>query len=165
MDQPSDIIADMQDKIDFVLARNDFLDCFAELEAVIGRILKSCGQSVSNEPFGNRLKAFRLAEKTTLIAKANLAHRDHIADAIAELLPIRADVVHSTMRLATFDSRTVALFVNAQQAYSQCPQARIIDLSQLRALAREMRDLRKRVSELAKRANPTPSPSGPTPGA
>ena len=161
----SAVIADMQDKIDFVFARSDVLDAFAELEALIGRILKSCGHPASNEPFGHRLKAFRTAGKTTFIAKANLGQRDHIADAIADLLPIRADIVHSAMRLVTFDGREVALFVNAQQAFAPYPQARIVDLVQLRGLARELRDLRKRVSELAKCVNPASSPPPPSPGA
>jgi len=152
------------DRYDMALARNDLLDAFADLEMTISRILRSCGIAPSNEPFGNRMKAFRSAEKTNLIAKANLGQRDQIADEIAMLLPIRADIVHSRLRASRVEGHVVCYFINSQEASSDYPSGRLLSIAQIQSLIERVIKLTERVGKL-KLINPASSPPPPSPGA
>lgn len=150
---------------DFTFARCGVLDHFARLESDIARVLLSCGKAPSGEPFGQRLKAFRTADKTPLIAKTNLPLRDQIADSIAELLPIRADVVHAEMRLGTLQGKPVAIFVNAQHVNDMLPLARVISLDDFAAIKRKIIAIREKIVTLGRKISPASSPPPPLPGA
>ncbi len=153
------------DKYDMALARNDLLDAFADLEMIISKILRSCGVSPGNEPFGNRIKTFRTAEKTTLIAKANLPQRDQIADEIAALLPVRADIVHSRLRACRVEGHVVSYFINSQEASSDYPSGRLLSLTQINSLIEKVDKLTERVGGLNRATNPPSSPPPPSQGA
>ena len=149
---------------EMLIVRNDFLDAFADLESAVVRVLRSCGVPAKGEPLSHKLKAFRTAEKTPLIAKSNLSQRDQIADDIAALLPIRADVVHSRMQLCTIDGQTAAIFVNGQESGLLFPPARVLNLSDMRQLVAMTHRLVERIAGL-KRINPASSPLPPSPDA
>ena len=150
--------------VELYLLRSDFLDACANLEAAVCRILRSCGDARSTEPFGHRVQAFRKAEKTNLIAKANFGQRDQIADAIAELLPVRADIVHSAMKISLLDGQTTALFTNARTASDDYPVVRLLKAQDFRELIRRVANLTARTGTLG-RVSPASSPPPPSPDA
>lgn len=150
--------------VELVLARSDFLDAFALLEEAVAKILRSTGLGIKGEPFSQRVKAFRAAEKTNLIAKQNHAKRDHIADEISALLQIRADIVHSRMQLQAIDGVVCASFVNVQDMGAPFPARRILALDDLKQLVRIATKLAERIGQL-NRVNPPSSPPPPSPDA
>lgn len=147
-------------EVELYLLRNDFLDACADLETAVCRVLRSCGDARSTEPFGHRVQAFRKAEKTNLIAKANYGQRDQIADAIAALLPVRADIVHSAMKLSTVDGQAMALFTNARAASDDYPLVRMLKAADFRELIRRVASLTARTAGLG-RISPASSPPPP----
>jgi hypothetical protein len=150
--------------VELVLARSDFLDAFAGLESAVCKVLRSAGQNPKGEPFSQRVKAFKSTEKTTLIAKQNHPKRDQIADEIAALLQLRADIVHSRMNLQTIDGELCACFINVQEAGTLYPPQRILKLEDLKKLGRMALRLEERIAQLG-RVNPPSSPPPPLPGA
>lgn len=154
MESSPDLIVDHQHKIDFVLLRNDFLDAFSDLETEISKVLQSCGIGNSKEPFGQRLQKFRGVSKTTLIANTNYPKRDRLADKIGDILPIRADLIHSHMVVRTVNSEPSARFVNSQDAYARYPQGREMSLTDLQGLVASVSDLTLQIKELRRVANP-----------
>ncbi|MBK9011755.1 hypothetical protein [Novosphingobium sp.] len=151
------------DGIELLLARSDFLDAFADLETAVLRVLRSCGTVPKGEPFSQRVKALKTAEKTTLIAKSNHAQRDQIADEIMALLQIRADIVHSRMSIRTIDGKLAAFFLNVQETGALFPACRILNHSELKQLSSMVTRLTERISAL-NRVNPASSPRPPSLG-
>ncbi len=149
---------------ELLLARSDFLDAFADLEIAVTRILRSCGTVTKGEPFSQKVKAFKTAEKTTLIAKSNHAMRDQIADEIFGLLQIRADIVHSRMTIRIIDGKVAASFLNVQEAGALFPPCRILIHSEIKQLIEMTNRLTQRIRAL-NRASPASSPPPPSPGA
>ena len=157
--------ANSQGNLDLTLARSDFLDAFSDLETQIHRILQSCGVPQSTAPFKQRLESFRSAGKTPLIAKSNFPDRDRIADTIVELLPVRADIVHSHMKPCLIDGEAAALFINSQEANSRHPTGRAISLVQLKAMLAQLNTIREQLVGLGRKATPASSPQPPLLGA
>ena len=85
-------------KLEWLQARNDILDAFADLEARVAFILKRAGKlPPKGQCLGQRIEIFRTVKANSEIATANLVKRDTLANSISELLPVRADIVHSKM--------------------------------------------------------------------
>ncbi|MDE2411567.1 MAG: hypothetical protein KGM18_07310 [Sphingomonadales bacterium] len=152
------------DRIEFLIARNDFIDAFADLEVAVCRVLRSTGQNPKSEPFGQRVKTFREAEKTHLIAKANYGARNQIADEIFAILPVRADIVHSRMNTHRIDGQLAAVLTNVQDAGAEFPTARILTLAQFKQLVSRITQFTQRIAALGK-INPASLPQPPSPGA
>lgn len=152
------------DGLDLALMRSSFLDEFAQLETSVCRILCSCGAPASGEPFSQRLREFRKAEKTPLIAKANLNKRDQIAEAIAALLAIRADIVHSSMKVCIVEGQTTAMFTNAKEASMDYPPVRLLSTAQFRELIYKVQCINNGIAGLG-RVNPASSPQPALPSA
>lgn len=151
---------------DFVRARNAFLDRFADLESAISKLLVQSGSIPSlNEPFGNRLKAFRDLENATLIAKCRIAQRNQIADGIAKILPIRNDLVHSRMHVTDLGGVPVALFVNSQLTHDPDAPARILTNVRLDQLSQKMAQFAEKIGTLRQPISKPSSPPPPSPGA
>lgn len=157
-------MTEANEPLEFVTLRSAFLDAFSDLETEVITILKSAGISSSNEPFGNRVQKLREADKTPRIAKANLGVRDQITDGITELLPIRADIVHSRMRIGILDGQPVALFINSKEASNSDALTRILTLKRMQGLVALVERLVKRISDLGRTANPASSLPPPSPG-
>ena len=146
------------------LARSHFLDAFADVEAEIIRFLNQAGQFKSGTPFGSRIEAFRKLEGISRIAKANHTKRDKVADEIAALRPVRADIVHSRMQVRLMDNTAYALFVNAQNRHESYPSCRILNLADLETITRKLSEYLMDLNNLG-RVNPPSSPQPPLPGA
>lgn len=149
--------------VDFSLARSDFLDSFADLEAAIWVKLEKSGMSpIAREPFGNRLKAFRELPSGSQIAKCRINQRNQLADAVAKILPIRADLVHGRMRIAILDGEAVAMFTNATLAGDEDAPVRILTLARMRSISERLQRHTQTVGLLSKPVNPPSSPPPPS---
>lgn len=150
--------------IDFAIARTEFLDSFADLEAGVAKMLEKAGAAPSlKEPFSHRLKAFKEIDKVSVVAKCRIGQRNSLAAGIAKILPIRADIVHSRMHVNELDGRPVALFVNAQLAPDQDAPARILTLDRLQQLTKLLAGYLAKLSDLKRPINPASSPPQPLP--
>jgi len=165
MESSHTAILESQQTLDFAILRNDFLDAFSDLETEVTRILSSCGISASNEAFGLRLQKFREVSKTSLIANTNYGTRDRVADDIAKLLSLRADIIHSRMLVRLIASEPSARFVNSQDAHSKHPPGRELSLAEMRTLVSTVCNLADQIKDLRRKANPASSPPPPSPAA
>jgi hypothetical protein len=154
MESSHTTILDRQQTLDFAILRNDFLDAFSDLETEVTRILCSCGVAASNEAFGLRLQKFREVSKTSLIANANYVSRDRVADDIAKLLSLRADIIHSRMLVRLVANEPSARFVNSQDAHSKHPSGRELSLAEMQTLVSSIRNLADQIKDLRRKANP-----------
>ncbi|WP_296676163.1 hypothetical protein [Novosphingobium sp.] len=160
-----EFLAESTALIEFALARNDFLDHFADVEGAICKILQKNGTpQINKEPFGNRLKAFREVQNTTLVAKCRISQRNQLADSLAKILPLRADIVHSRMHIAQLDGMPVALFVNSLLTHDPDAPARILSLQRIKQLSAKLVNHAKTLDLLRKPINPASSPPPPSPG-
>lgn len=151
-------------QLDFALARSDFLDSFADLEAAIWVVLDKSGTMLTaKEPFGNRVKSFRELQSGTQLAKCRVNQKNQIADALLRLLPIRADLVHSRMQISVWDGEPVAIFTNAALADDPDALKRIMKLARLKTLTEKLRHYSEVTRSLRKPINPASSPQPPSP--
>ncbi|MFZ5744170.1 MAG: hypothetical protein ACOY7T_06780 [Pseudomonadota bacterium] len=141
--------------VDFALARSDFLDAFSAVESSICRILERAGIGCkSNEPFGNRLLAFGQIEKADLLAPSRIGQRNNLVRGVGKILPIRADVVHSAMRVDRLGEEAVAIFVNAQVAHDPDAPMRVLSLDRFRKHTSKLEDYAKQLEVLNKPTSP-----------
>ena len=151
--------------LEWLQARNDILDAFADLETRIAFILKRAKNlPPKGQCLGQRLEIFRTVKANSEIAAANLARRDTLVNSIAELLPVRADIVHSRMKIHLIDGSPVGIFVNSHDANEKFPQNRLLTLAEMRCLVNSVQELTESLSKLSK-PNPPSSPPPPSPGA
>lgn len=129
-------------------ARSEFLDAFGGLEAQLLKLLRSGKKPVNAAQTTALLEAFRKLEATPLIAKANLPKRDTLAARIDELLPVRADIVHSRMIVHMVGNDCEVRFVNARNSHEKHPQSRNLTIAQLEALIRDVGALTDELSGL-----------------
>jgi hypothetical protein len=151
---------------DFVIARSQFLDRFADLEAGISAALQKAGTPPNlKEPFGHRLKAFKEIEKVSVIAKCRIGQRNDLVEAISKILPIRADIVHSRMQVSALEGVPVALFVNSQFAADPDAPVRLLTLERLQVHIASLSRFLERLQEMKRPVTPASSPPPPSPGA
>lgn len=155
---------DQTARAELVDARSQVLDAFSELEQTIARLLKRSEQKPHGPHFGARVEAFRKIEGIPEIAKANYPKRDRLADKICDLLPVRADIVHSCMKVYRIDAISTAHFINSQNANQSYPDGRLLTLDQLDEIAKAARLIVCEIAQLG-RVIPPSSPHPPSPGA
>ena len=154
--------------IEFMIARNGVLDAFSTLESEISRFIGGGGKAATrNLALGQKLEAFRKVKANPQAATANLPKVEKIADSIACILPIRADIVHSQMKLKNLDGTQVAVFANSVEATEPYPLVRILELKQLMSVGQTALMLTGRIKQLGQKegANPVSSLPPPLPGA
>jgi hypothetical protein len=120
----------------FQLARNDVLDAFAQVEASVISFICSRGGDVGcpTRPLAQKLETLASLKAGPRLSKAKKQAISLEAQKLAATLPVRADVVHSPLRIVTLDG-IVALYVNASASNAQFPVARMLSLKQHYALA------------------------------
>lgn len=142
--------------------RSRFLDAFAEVERMVVRM----GKMVAKQPndgasLGQRIERARQAQAGPQFSKDNLKKAFDALDAVCALLPLRADIVHSTLRLAMVDAVATLIFSNSRTADTLCPTVRIIDAAEFKTLTTSV----QAISAKLRAALTPPSPPRPTPGA
>jgi hypothetical protein len=153
MDVDINDLARQSAQVELAQARSDFLDSFADLEAKVAGFLRLAGKLVNGEPLSARIKGFRAIDGIAAIAKANNAKRDSIADQIAELLAIRADIVHSRLVTCIIDDIPTAKLINAQSRHEKYPSCRLLSQTDLQQLRKSVETLKTQMEELG-RINP-----------
>ena len=151
--------------LELAAARSAMLDAFGDLEARICKFLKDAKQAPKAQPLGAKVEAFKSLPSMPQIAKANMTKRDSLAEEIAALLPIRADVVHSRMTLHNIDGKQAAIFVNSQNRSDAYPPCRILTESDLCRITKEILHIVSELGNLGRVVNPASSPPPPSPGA
>ncbi|WP_447760540.1 hypothetical protein [Sphingopyxis panaciterrae] len=127
------------------LLRGDFLDAFGRLEtAVMQYIGKTDVKAAPGIPF---------SQKLTALAKArdrfrNPKRLDVRIAAIRELLPVRADIVHSALEVtASFDGRSISTKLQFQNASDAGRPPLALTADQLSAVIRRLNQLAAQFSQ------------------
>lgn len=150
---------------ELIVARSAMLDAFGDLEARICCFLKDAKQLPKSQPLRSKIEAFKSLPGMPQLAKANLAKRDTLADEISQLLPIRADVVHSRMTRHDIDGKQAAIFVNSQNRSDAYPPCRILTEGDMRRITKDVLRIVTELGNLGRVVNPASSPQPPSPGA
>lgn len=74
---------------------------------------------------GQRIAHARQAQPGPRLSKDNLTKACAALDDVSSLLPLRADIVHSVMRVAQVDAATTLISSNARTAHMLCPPVRM----------------------------------------
>jgi len=154
-----------QAEAEVALARSDLLDAFSDLEARVTRFIAQGKLGTKGQHFGAKMLLFGNLEGIGLIAKTNYAKRDQLADKIISLLPLRADIVHSHMKLAKVDGIVTGVFVNSQCSDEAHPPCRLMTANDLRQFTRNLSKLAGELDNLKRAISLASSPPQPSPGA
>jgi hypothetical protein len=143
---------------DVALARSELLDAFSDLEARISGLLKVGKADVKCQHLGAKVELFRKLQ--------GISHpkRDQLAGTTADLLPLRADIVHSRMQIRTIDGTATGIFVNSQNQNEVHPLCRLLTAEDLRQFIRKLAQLTDELGKLG-RVSPASSPPPPSPDA
>lgn len=147
---------------EFHLARSRCIDSFARAESAVAALLRAQGMAVNGEPFSQKLGTLAKLEPSPTNSKAWKAAVDAAGQQLAELLPVRADIVHAPLTLVTLQGVRRACFFNPRdgQKYGQC--ARVFSTEDFKNLVKRVDAI---VRKMAKPVNPASSPRPPSPGA
>lgn len=145
----------------FAQARSEFLDAFSDLEVAVAKVLRSADAPISSEAFGHILEKFKRVPPAPLLAKANLSRRNSLANEAIELLKVRADVVHSHMKVQVTKGGGRARFVNSRSVGTKAAIPREMTLQELVDVTQKTRSLVADIANL-NRINPPSSPLPPS---
>ncbi len=142
----------------FHRARSEVLDAFAHAEKKLVLFLKQYGSEpcCATSPLSQKLDHLKWVKPGPKLAKAKLKAVNEAVDIFRHALPLRADLVHSVLRVVEIDGPT-ALYVNAANCSSESLNGRLMTMVQHEALA-------KRANDFAEVFSP-PSPRPPSPDA
>ena len=116
--------------------RGKLIDGFAHLETSLVRAIVRAKGTVKNDTLVGKLKTLRELRAGNLSSEAETA-----AARIAELIPVRADLVHGSMETLDRDGERYAVFTNARDAASDVQPARQMTLASMRRMIKELSDL------------------------
>ncbi len=127
------------------LLRCDFLDAFARLEsAVMQYIGKTDVKASPGQPFSQKLGLLQKARDRF----RNPKRLDVRIAAIEQLLPVRADVVHSVLEIALmFDGRTTTSKLSFQNSSNSQRPPMLIAREELIAMTRRLNQLALQFSQ------------------
>ena len=120
------------DKASLKQARSDLLDAFAELDAAITIVLQSASLNKIPPLFGQRLEAVKL-------------HAQRNLEEIDSLVPIRNDVVHSTLEFMNRKGGLSAVYVNSGSV-DRFPSSRVLNVADHREITRTVKGAAKRLA-------------------
>jgi hypothetical protein len=158
----SDFCVNQSSCREFETHRSQWLDAFAQFETAVCRcLMRVCGeQDLRKVPLASRLQKLDGAKPSPNLSKSNASNLQKISGSSAELLTMRAWIVHSTMSVGQRDGHSAALFRNADDAARGLP----IYLVMTRAdFETSLKDLRSRTSQLNNFLSPC-APPRPKPG-
>lgn len=130
---------------DAQLLRGDFLDAFARLEqAVLSYMGKTDVKAGTGQPFAQKLAKLQAARAKF----RNPKRLDVRVAAIQQLLPVRADIVHSALQIAIlFDGRAKAVKLCFQNASAADRAPLMIDREQFIGMTRRLNQLAYQFSQ------------------
>ena len=148
----------------FYKMRSDLLDSFADIEQTLLIYVKHTKQKnfCATAPLGHKIEAAKKVPAGPQRSKELKAKADSELSKLAELLPLRADIVHSRMELAvTTSNQLLAIFRNIKDATSSHPEALVFDYSDFEKFVVRVRELETSLSEALTAQNPQPKAKTP----
>ena len=154
------------EKLDVCLAnfyqlRSEMLDSFADIErSVLTYVLNNNKKGIcSTAPLGQKIEAAKKVPAGPRRSKKLKSKPDEELNKLADLLHLRAGVVHSRMEMAvTTGSNFIAIFRNTKDAVSKHPEALVYDFDELRRFIEEVKELANSLTEALTAQNPIPKP-------
>lgn len=147
--------------LSFYRLRSEMLDCFADIEAaVLSYLLDNRTKAVcETAPLGQKIEAAKKVPAGPHRSKELKSKADDELAKIADLLIVRANLVHSRMEIAiTNQNRLLAIFQNAKNRMSDDCTATVLSLPQLEKLVSSLettsRSLRKALAARNATAQP-----------
>jgi hypothetical protein len=143
----------------FYKLRSDLLDIFADIERILLTYISKTKEKnfCTTAPLGQKIEAAKRVPADSLRSNKLKAKADEELSKLAELLPLRADIVHSRMELAvTTSSQFLAIFRNIKDATVNHPEALVFDYIDFEKFVHGVRDLETSLSEALTAQNPQP---------
>ena len=149
-------------KDQFHIERSRFLDAFADVEQATIRLCARLAIKPGVLTFGQRIEELRKIKANPQLSKPRVAEIVGMAERLGKLNELRADIVHSHMRVAPIDGQTQACFINSRNCGQEFQSARLLTLEQFGKLITELANSALQVAKLG--PNPPASPPPPSPG-
>jgi hypothetical protein len=136
--------------VDFYRLRSDMLDSFAGIEKML---LVYIEQNIpknfcASAPLGHKIEAAKKVPAGPHRSKELKTTADGELSKLAELLPLRADIVHSRMEIAiTTSSQFIAIFKNAKDLRNDHPEALVFKNNDLRNFVLKVTALEKSLAK------------------
>ena len=137
------------------------LDSFADIElALLVYVSKSPQKSFCvTAPLGHKIEAAKKVPAGPRRSKELKIKADLELSKLAELLPLRADMVHSRMEMAvTVDSQFIAIFRNTKDVTSSHPEALVFNCKELQNFVTKVATLERSLARSLTAQNPQPKP-------
>jgi hypothetical protein len=131
---------------DFYRLRSELLDCFADIErSLLNYIMNSTQNGCCiTAPLGHKIEAAKKVAPGPQRSKELKMRADVQLSKLAEILPLRADIVHSRMEVAvTSRGKIIAIFRNAKDAKLEHPEALVFEQQDLMKFVDETNSIGK----------------------
>ncbi len=145
----------------FYRLRSEILDRFADIERILLVYVSSSSQKgfCVTSPLGHKIEAAKKVPAGPRRSKELKIKADQELSKLAELLPLRADMVHSRMEMAvTVDSQFIAIFRNTKDVTSSHPEALVFNHKELQNFVTKVATLEKSLAQSLTAQNPPPKP-------
>ncbi len=147
--------------VNFYQMRSEMLDSFAGIEQTLLTYVRKHNQKsfCITAPLGHKIEAAKKVPAGPRRSKELKAKADNELSKLAELLPLRADMVHSRMEIAvTTSSQFLAIFKNAKDVSTLHPEALVFDNNELKNFVLRVTALEKSLAKSLTAQNPQPKP-------
>ena len=137
------------------------LDSFADIEQTLLTYVSQTNQKgfCVTAPLGHKIDAAKKVPAGPRRSKELKAKADAELSKLAELLPVRADMVHSRMEVAiTTSSQFLAIFKNAKDVTSNQADALVFNNNEFERFVSDVRLLAKTLAKALSAQNPQPKP-------
>ena len=116
--------------------RSRCIDAFAACEEAVATLFFQTGAKAGADVLAQKISSLAKIPASPGYAKARREKVIVQLSALADLLPVRADIVHGRLRLAQIDGEIFACFVNAKDLGGDYLKARLLPFENLRTLTR-----------------------------
>ncbi len=145
----------------FYQLRSSMLDCFADIERTIMLYLANGPEQnlCLTAPLGHKIEVAKKVPAGPQRSKELKALADVELGKLAELLTVRADIVHSRMDIAiTTNCQFIAIFKNVKDAKMPYTEALVFDQKELRDFVNKLSALAKSLTKALQAKNSTIAP-------
>ena len=145
----------------FYRSRSEMLDSFADIEqALLAYVLKSDQKGFCiTAPLGHKIEAAKKIPAGPRRSKDLKVQADNELSNLMELLPLRADIVHSRMEIAvTTAGKFIAIFQNSKDVTTHHPEALVFSHDELQRLVSKVIALQRSLTKALAAENPQPKP-------
>ena len=143
-------------------ARSTLLDAFVDVEVAIVGLLKLSGTKVNGEMLKQKIESLRSVKPSPKYSKKKRAEVTDLLAKLEQLLDIRNDIAHGKLDVGIIAGEAQAVFVNARETSEVAPLARVLSLSAMARLQKEVAGIAK---DFATIPTPPSSPPPPSPDA